>query len=443
MCTGPTNSECSSCISGYFHYSNSSGNYCLLVCPTGYKPNYKSNECEPLLSGLSKAQEATLQATPVVTSAAFLASSVIAGGLSINLMVCLVATESLANMQYLNINHSDIAATLYAGMSSSYVPNWISAFNTLPEDDLIFNWGVFEKNQISALYLDNVGDALTEMMIYTGFFLLALLFTLSSKTEPLSSSSLASKAYVTAFSNLLGNMIGKIQSQILFAVIQIIKLNLFVDSYSRLSLFTAYLTTSILLGVLTLCFFRLQQIFQHKKSSRDRKWIVSEDDQFKSTRIKWLEKKYEFLYGDFKSGQVNHFFFIYWIIGFNPIYILLIFSLQGIPIMQCFSIVIFTLAYLLLSVWIKPFNSKSPAFLHFFNFSCVLAAAVLNLLQPIVNDFVKDFSGTEILGRGIFLVIVFNTGTNALFSLGGLVYEIYIKIKLATSKKKKMILKRG
>ena len=115
-------------------------------------------------------------------------------------------------------------------MSCSYVPNWISAFNTLPEDDLIFNWGVFEKEQISALYLDNVGDALTEMMIYTGFFLLALLFTLSSKTEALSSSSLASKAYVTAFSNLLGNMIGKIQSRILFAVIQIIKLNLFVDT---------------------------------------------------------------------------------------------------------------------------------------------------------------------------------------------------------------------
>ena len=170
---------------------------------------------------------------------------------------------------------------------------------------------------------------------------------------------------------------------------------------------------------------------------------MSKDNYSPSIRIKWIEQKYEFLFADFKRGQVNQFFFSYWIIGFNPIYILLIFSLQGIPVMQCFSIVIFTLAYLLLSVWIKPFNSKTPAFLHFFNFSCVLAAAVLNLLQAIVNDFVKDFSGTEILGRGIFLVIVFNTGTNALFSLGGLVYEIYIKIKLATSKKKKMILKRG
>ena len=101
MCTGPTNSECSSCISGYFHYSNSSDNFCLRVCPQGYKPNYKSNECEPLLSDLSKAQEVTLRATPVVISVAFFASSVIAGGLSINLMVCLVATESLANMNSL------------------------------------------------------------------------------------------------------------------------------------------------------------------------------------------------------------------------------------------------------------------------------------------------------------------------------------------------------
>ena len=82
---------------------------------------------------LSDAQAAAMTATRVVTSAAFLASSVIAGGLSINLMVCLVATESFANMQYLNINHTDIASTLYAGMSSSYFPNWISAFNTLPE----------------------------------------------------------------------------------------------------------------------------------------------------------------------------------------------------------------------------------------------------------------------------------------------------------------------
>ena len=169
---------------------------------------------------------------------------------------------------------------------------------------------------------------------------------------------------------------------------------------------------------------------------------MSEVEQPLNIQIERIEQKYEFLFADFKRGQVNHFFFAYWIIAFNPIYILLIFSFQSIPVMQCFLITIFTLAYLLLSVWIKPFNSKSPAFLHFFNFSCVLVAAVVNLLQAIVNDFVKDFSGTEILGRGIFLGIVLNTSTNALLSLGGLIYEIYTKIKLAKSKKKKDIKRR-
>jgi hypothetical protein len=91
------------------------------------------------LVNISQAQSGTLVAAPVVTSAALAVSSVVGGGFSINMMMCLVTTEALAKMQYLNINHSHIASTIYAGMSSSPMPNWIASFNTLQQDILIFN----------------------------------------------------------------------------------------------------------------------------------------------------------------------------------------------------------------------------------------------------------------------------------------------------------------
>jgi hypothetical protein len=83
-------------------------------------------------------------------------------------------------------------------ISSSYVPNWIASYNTLEQEDLIFNWGIFQKSQISALYLDNYGDSMTEIMIYFGLFLLACLFTISPKIDNLIHSC-GGKVYLTLY----------------------------------------------------------------------------------------------------------------------------------------------------------------------------------------------------------------------------------------------------
>ena len=385
------------------------------------------------LVNVSKTGLAALTAASPATSASFAIANAISGSFSLNIMMSIVATESLANMQYLNLNHSNIASTIYSAMSTSYIPNWIASFNTIERELLIFPWGIFQKNQISSLYLDNFGDSLTESMAQFGLYLAAIALTFSMQTEKLVDT-LAGKIYATVFGLFASNIFGKLQSQLLYSLLQILKMAFFSDTYSRMSLLTGYFTLSFSIGLLVFCFFKLLTIFHNKKVNlrKNRSRISLSSHENRSNLIiqtKWLTKKYEFLFDDFKSSQKNQFLFAYWITAFNAIYILLIFSLQSVPVLQCLSIVILVLVFILFSATIKPFKKVMPAFLHFFNFSCVLIAAILNLGLAIKQNLSDDSSGIEIQGKLVISVIIMNTATNTLVSLGVLAFEIYKKCK--------------
>ena len=328
---------------------------------------------------------------------------------------------------------------VYSAMSSSFVSNWITSYNTLNKESIIFDWGIFEKNQISALYLDNFGDSVQEIMIYFGLFLLGVFLTISPKikrrTHPF-----GEKTHITTFSFLMANIFGKIQSQVLFSLLQIIKLHLLYDKYSWLSLVTAISTMVILLGLLIYCFRKLMVIFKYQQQLANKKIrAAANENRFNHTRlqIRMLKKKYEFMISDFKSSNANQFFFVYWITAFNIAYILFIFCFQSSPRLQCLSIVVLVAGFMVFSALVKPFKERIPAFLHFFNFTCVLIAAILNLalaFSPVEN---AKFSH-ETQGWMVFSVIIMNTAANGLFSIGGLIYEIYRRIKLKLSQSKNL-----
>ena len=358
-------------------------------------------------------------------------------------MMCLVATESLANMQYLNINHSNIAASIYEAMSSSYVPNWIAHFNDIDRELLIFPWGIFETNQISSLFFDNFGDGLTEIMVHFGLFLFMAGITCTMQIGKLGES-LAGRLYATVFSFFAANFFGKLQSLLLFSIMQILRMGLSLDAYSRMSLVFGYFTASFAIGLLVFCFFKLQMIFKNKNKPHSKteagvsegsivmtRSIQAPDEKASSTiqRIQWMEKKYEFLFEDYKDSQKIHFFFAYYLTAFNAIYILLIFSLQTVPVMQCFSITILALIFIIFPATIKPFQKKVPAFLHFFNFSCILLAAILNLVLAIAQNLNPDFSGAEQQGKTVISIIATNTIINSIISLSVMSFEIYQKCK--------------
>ena len=439
------------CLPGYFYLSNSTGAYCFLVCPFECKPDYTSYQCVTQLVNVSKAGLVALTAASPVTSTAFMIANAVSGSFSLNMMMCLLATESLVHMQYLNINHSNIALTIYTAMSSSYIPNWIASFNDLEAELLIFPYGIFQTNQISSLFLDNFGDALTEIMIHLGMYLIMAGITYSIQIRKLSDS-FVGRISVTVFSFFASGVIGKLQSELLYSVMQILKIDLFLDTYSRISFFTGYFIISFSIGLLIFCFFRALRIFQirnmntsnHSEESKlkNRSHIkkikkMNEPEMNIASSNKWLEKKYEFLYEDFNHSYKNQFFFGFWLSAFNAIYILLIFSLQGVPVLQCFSIVILALVFILFPVIIKPFEKKVPAFLHFFNFSCIFIAATLNLALAITKHLNPDFTGTESQGKAVISVIIINTGTNTLISLGVMLFEIYNNYKSASKSKDK------
>ena len=344
--------------------------------------------------------------------------------------MCLVATESLANMQYLNINHSNIASDIYSAMSSSYIPNWIASFNNIGPELLIFPFGTFQTNQISSLFLDNFGDALTETMARLLAFLLIASVTYSMRIEKLNHSMMG-KLHVITFSLFASSLFGQFQSLLLYSVLQILKLDLFLDSYSIISYLTGYLTLSLTIGLLVFCFFRMLSIFKNKNNRKKNSSEILSDESSLSTRnqTRWLKKKYEFLFDDFKKSHKNHFFFAFWITAFNAIYILLIIFLQSVPVLQCILVAILALLFILFPAVTNPFEKKITAFLHFFNFSCIFLAAILNLALAIIHIVNPDFSGVETQGKAVISIIAMNTGTNAIISLSEMLIVIYQKLK--------------
>jgi hypothetical protein len=370
---------------------------------------------------------AILKAASPITSASFAAASLVSGTFSLNMFICLVAMESLVNMQYLNINHSSIASTIYSEMSNSYIPNWISNFNNLDPELLIFPWGIFQKNQISSLYFDNFGGTLTEIMIHLSLLLAIGGFALTQTIERLSKS-FVGRTYATIFSFFASDIFGTLQSQILFSLLQTLKVDLLLDTYSRLSFLMGYFSLTCSIGLISFCFFRVLTVFRRKKSN----WRPTMSDQEGIStyiQIKWFEKKYAFLFEDVKIRSKNRFLFAFWLTGFNTVYILLIFSLQSIPVLQCLSIVVVVLSFILFPVMIKPFKRKVPKFLHFFNFACILIVALLNLVLAIIQRINPDFSGVEIQGWVVVSMIFLHTGVNTLISLGVLIFEVCKNIK--------------
>jgi len=123
------------------------------------------------------------------------------------------------------------------------------------------------------------------------------------------------KIYITTLSFFLSNALGKIQSQILFSVLQMLRIDLLVNNYTRFSFCIAYITMSSLIGLLIFCFFKLQDIFKTKEKERRGKRIIQEITSGTETNLKnlWLEKKYE----DFKDDTKIRFFFMYSITTFN------------------------------------------------------------------------------------------------------------------------------
>ena len=353
----------------------------------------------------------------------------------VNLFLCLSAIDSIANMQYLNINHSQIALGAYSGLSTSIFPNWIAKFNQLDSEMLIFKYGEFEHNQVSPLYLDNYGDSITGIMVYFTIYSIFGVMSLTKTKEELMNGRIG-KIYIAVFGLFVSTISGSIQSQLLYFLLQFLRLNLFVDLYSRMSYLVAYLLFSAAVGLQTLCFLRVMVIFKKKmkaiefKSLRDRRdtsyRVALPIDNFMAETMplsvddRWDETKYAMFFDSFKEASKHSFAFTYWMTVYSAIYILLILFLQNLPVLQCLSITIIVIICILFSATMKPFKEKSVAFLFFFfffffffnNFATILILAFVNLTLAIQAAVDEHTPINNQIGWAIFYMILVNSSTN-------------------------------
>ena len=421
----------SKCLCDYL-YSNSTGNFCVPVCPEDHVIDSNANSC--ILATVKSAETAgsAFQGVSTTTSAILAASGVASGSFSASLILCVVAKDSIVNMQFLHLKHPQTSLKMYEMMSASYIPNWFALLNDDDASDYTFEWGIFQRNRMSSLYLDNFGDALAQNLIFLGITIIALtLFYLSMPLRNLHA--WFRKLYWASVGFYISDLIGKIQNQVLFFLLQSAKSNLFNDSYTRTSVIMGYITSLLIFGYLAILFYRLRKIFIHKTSNIDAKKIPRATYQ---SRL-WLEKKYEVMYGDFKLDGTLQYYFMYWILAFNFFYALILFSFQSVPLLQCCSITALTLGFMVLSAIIRPFKTFSSTLAHHFNLLCVLVAALLNLYLAIKESMDPSFEAPESHGYGILGVLIINTGVNMIISLIGLIYDIYIWIKESRKKLEK------
>jgi hypothetical protein len=317
-------------------------------------------------------------------------------------------------MQYLNINHSQLALGAYSGLSSALVPNWIANYNTINQNQLVFKYGIFEKNQMSSLYLDNYGDSLTQNMIYLGVCLLAIVLSKCTRTENLVTS-VFGRFYAIALGMFLSNVFGQIQSQILFSTLQILKTNLLLNFYSGASYFMAYFTMTSIIGLQIFTFFKLKTIF----ASKERLKKLHNQDIQDDLKARWTEKRFELLFDSFKEGNKYTFFFTYWTTVFNTVYILSILIFQPVPVLQCLSVFLLILGFILFSAFVKPMKKRATALSYFFNLGCMLVAALVNMAQAI-SETLSEQAVDSSFGKAMYFIIMINTGVNLLFGFAGI-----------------------
>lgn len=355
------------------------------------------------------------------------------------MILCLSAIESIANMQYLNIKHSEMALNAYSGASSSLIPNWIADFNTLNKDHIVFNFGIFEESEMSALFLDNYGDSLTEIMAYTAIFLIAAMFAVCKSKETLATSYIG-RAYSIAVGLFLSNAFGQIQSQVLFGMIQLLKTSLLVDPYSICSYVVAWITLSSAFGVQIFCFVKLSEIFSFKEKSNMKQFASNTKEKEDSARrAKWMELKYEMLFDSFEDDSKNQFFFSSWLGAYDTAYALIILCFQSVPSIQCLLIVVLLVCLIMFAVIVRPMKEKIASFIFFFNFGSTLVLAIVNMFLAISDAVNTQLSETahDALGKTVFAVTMTNTGVNLLIGFGGMAVALFSAIKKWGKKGKK------
>ena len=468
-CSGESSNNCLSCIAGTFLYPNTGGQ-CLANCPEGYWENESTDTCSQcsnpetdpsscpgqtpsIVTAVLSPVSSTLPAVLDTTMSAFKQSNTISGR-TLNLFLCLSAIESIANMQYLNINHSQIALGAYYGLSSAKGTNWAARSNKLDRDMLIFEYGIFARNGFSSLYLDNFGYSLTSILAYFALYLLFGALSLRKTKEELINGWIG-KIYIAVFGLFVSTIAGHLQSQILFSGIQLLKADLSVDVYSRISFVMGYLLFSIIIGLQILCLFKVNTIYNKKmkvieaNSLRDDRIIsgrsvvpvnnsISETTQ-PSIDDRWNEMKYAMLFDSFKETSKHSFFFTYWMQLYNSVYILLILLLQNVPVLQCLSIVTLLIICLLTTAAIKPFKEKSVALIFFSNFTCTLIVAMINLFLAIQAAIAGVANVDNQAGWAIFFLILMNSSANMMVLLGKVIHKLITVLKDRIQRKKKPV----
>ena len=453
-CTDTTKTGCTECSSGlYLLASNNSciacnsgsyvpeGQYCVPCdsscksCSVGNSPTnctscfngrylYEGNNT--CLQGLNVELAAAMTTGSKTGSTAALAvSNAISGKFSISLMLVLTVVDAIANQQYLNMNHSQTASNLYPLLSTELLPNWISQ---IKHEEAVSYWGIFKTRQTSSLYLDNLGDTFEVLSIHMLLTLLTLAISYLFRSSQ-RFGWLFFKMHVYFFGLLGSNIFGKIQSHILFSILQAFEITVFTNTYHGTSVVLGYLATSSIIGFITYTFLKSVTIYNSQKKIQEK-----ESNEFRQLhRRKTLQQsedieqyeKYSFIYDDFKMKSKNTFLFNYWTMTYNSAYILLILSLQSNAIVQCSSIVILTIIFIIFSAVLRPFKEISSAILHFFNLSCILAVSIANLSLIIALKVTPAFEGAETQGLAIFVVVMINFCVNTIIPVYLIVRTVY------------------
>ncbi len=109
------------------------------------------------------------------------------------------------------------------------------------------------------------------------------------------------------------------------------------------------------------------------------------------------------IFSSYKYDNKFRFFFTYWVILFDTIYITFMLCLQYVQGLQCLSIVLLIIYFIVFSAILRPMKEKSEAFLFIFDYARVLLVAIVNLVLAVGEVSKSQPMNNDDIGWAIFI----------------------------------------
>ena len=407
---------------------------------------YMSPEAVKIIGAASAATAAAMQAQAVTTSIL----PAVTGGLSTSAMLLVSFLEEVDLYKYINVPFPDNFIQFCEALSTPILPNIFANMDTVNEgNNPNSTIGKFQFWGVSSMLLDNSYTQILKELMALGIIVLSSLLTLIFKSQPKAHNFFSKIRNLFVWNVFLSFYLGDYSELQLNSMIQLREHSVTsAYAYFSLSISIIIVTTYALLKIY-ICYIinkkrktpsipqqqrQGNQLFRgrdrsgrHGKKQTSRRTKKGKLIQI-SIEETWNEipASMQIISEDFtpKNRFTRNFFLVMILQSF--FLILLVFFFQAYGLAQAIVYTIFTVVYVAIIVWQRPYKSKVQMAILLINQSSKIGMGIIAIIIG-VNEQTQSVPQSSITSMGLALIVLIVTviGMNLLISIVMTVISVY------------------